>query len=56
MQRNPSDPGIPGRAVTPPAETRREGPFEQPTHDLGLRVDVTNVAEALEHLGGATAR
>lgn len=25
-------------------------PFEQPTHPLGLRIDATNVAEALELL------
>lgn len=30
--------------------------FVQPTHDLGLRIDVTNVAEALEQLDGASAR
>ncbi len=31
-------------------------PFVQRTHDLGLRIDVTNVAEALEHLEGADYR
>ncbi|MBI1736440.1 MAG: ribbon-helix-helix protein, CopG family [Candidatus Rokubacteria bacterium] len=30
--------------------------FEQRAHDLGLRVDVRNVAEALEILEGPTAR
>lgn len=38
------------------AETPSRMPFVQPTHDLGLRVDVTNVAEALEQLDGASAR
>ena len=27
-------------------------PFKQPTHPLGLKVDVSNVAEALERLEG----
>lgn len=31
-------------------------PFRQRTARLGLRVDVTNVAEALERLGGPSAR
>jgi Arc/MetJ family transcription regulator len=30
--------------------------FEQRTADLGLRVDVTNVAQALERLDGPRAR
>ena len=30
--------------------------FQQRSHDLGLRVDVRNVAEALEGLEGPTAR
>jgi hypothetical protein len=30
--------------------------FRQRTHDLGLRLDVRNVAEALEVLDGPTAR
>ena len=30
--------------------------FEQRTHDLGLRVDVRNVAEALELIEGPAAR
>jgi len=32
------------------------GPFRQPTEELGLRIDVTNVAEALEQLDGPVAR
>ena len=36
---------------------RREGsPFEQRSRPLGLRVDVTNVAETLEQLEGPTHR
>lgn len=31
-------------------------PFRQPTRRLGLKIDVSNVAEALEILDGATAR
>ncbi len=31
-------------------------PFRQPTHALGLRIDVSNVAEALELLEGPAAR
>ena len=27
-------------------------PFNQPTHPLGLKIDVSNVAEALERLEG----
>ena len=36
------------------AVDEREGsrPFRQRSHDLGLGVDVTNVAEAMEHLEG----
>ncbi len=30
--------------------------FQQRTHALGLRIDVRNVAEALEHLDGPGAR
>ncbi len=30
--------------------------FRQPTHALGLRIDVSNVAEALELLEGPAAR
>jgi hypothetical protein len=30
--------------------------FRQRVHDLGLRIDVRNVAEALEMLDGPTAR
>ncbi len=30
--------------------------FRQQTHPLGLRIDVQNVAEALEHLDGPAAR
>jgi Arc/MetJ family transcription regulator len=35
-------------------EPRR--PFRQRTHDLGVGIDVTNVAEALELLEGPTHR
>lgn len=38
------------------AEAPRAAPFVQPTHGLGLRVDVRNVAEALEQLDGPSAR
>lgn len=38
------------------AESQVTAVFVQPTHDLGLRVDVTNVAEAIEQLDGASAR
>lgn len=31
-------------------------PFVQVTHPLGLRIDVSNVAEALEVLEGSSAR
>ncbi|MFI5047045.1 MAG: ribbon-helix-helix protein, CopG family [Acidimicrobiia bacterium] len=31
-------------------------PFRQRTHALGLRVDVSNIADALESLEGAEAR
>jgi len=31
-------------------------PFRQATHPLGLKVDVTNVAEALDLLEGSDAR
>lgn len=37
------------------AAPRRNPPFRQRTRRLGLRVDVTNVAEALEQLDGSTA-
>ncbi len=36
--------------------TPRRRRFKQRTADLGLRVDVTNVAEALERLDGPRAR
>ncbi len=36
---------------------RPEGePFRQTTHPLGLRIDVTNVAEALDLIEGPEAR
>jgi len=35
---------------------RSKGEFRQRTRPLGLRIDVTNVAEALEILEGPTAR
>lgn len=41
-----------GLASTSPRRHR----FKQRTADLGLRVDVTNVAEALERLEGPRAR
>ena len=31
-------------------------PFRQRTHPLGIKIDVANVAEALEVLGGVEAR
>ena len=34
----------------------RPGPFRQPTAALDVRIDVANVAEALEQLDGPTAR
>lgn len=35
----------------------RQGPrFEQRAQDVGLKIDVTNVAEALEALEGPSAR
>jgi Arc/MetJ family transcription regulator len=37
------------------APAKRE-PFRQRTADLGLRVDVSDVADALEHLDGPEAR
>ncbi|MDZ7732283.1 MAG: CopG family transcriptional regulator [Acidimicrobiia bacterium] len=37
-----------------PREPRE--PFEQPTRTLGLKIDVSNVAEALEVLEGVEAR
>ncbi|CAN5873789.1 ribbon-helix-helix protein, CopG family [soil metagenome] len=37
------------------ARPRRQR-FRQRTADLGVRVDITNVAEALEHLEGAAHR
>ena len=36
-------------------EERRE-PFVQRTHDLGLRIDVTNVPDALEQVEGPDYR
>lgn len=33
----------------------RRGRFRQQTHALGLRIDVSNVAEALEQLDGPAA-
>lgn len=38
--------------LRPPASTR----FEQRTSPMGARIDVTNVAEALDLLDGPTAR
>ena len=38
------------------AEVPRRGPFAQRTAALGLRIDVSNVAEALETLDGPAAR
>ena len=35
---------------------RRRGGFRQRSESLGLRIDVTNVAEALEELDGSSAR
>jgi metal-responsive CopG/Arc/MetJ family transcriptional regulator len=35
---------------------RRRREFRQPTADMGLRIDVSNVAEALEVLEGPSAR
>lgn len=35
---------------------RRKSPFRQRSRPIGLRVDVTNVAEALELLEGPTSR
>lgn len=43
-----------GLAARDTAGTRR--PFRQKAVSLGLRVDVANVAEALEHLDGPGAR
>lgn len=34
----------------------RVEPFVQRTHALGLRIDVSNVADALDYLEGAEAR
>jgi hypothetical protein len=42
------------RAGLAARERRRR--FRQRTHKLGLRVDVTNVGEAIETLDGPTAR
>lgn len=36
--------------------TRREAPFRQETRRVGIRIDVTNVSDALELLEGPTAR
>jgi hypothetical protein len=41
-----------GLGVRRPARRR----FEQHTHDLGLRIDVTDVADALEIAEGPSAR
>lgn len=38
------------------AAPARRSTFRQRTANLGLRIDVSNVAEALEHLDGAEAR
>jgi Arc/MetJ family transcription regulator len=38
------------------AAPSRRAPFRQRTADLGLRVDVSNIAEALESLDGVQAR
>ena len=38
------------------AERRTRQPYTQATSELGLRVDVTNVAEALEFLEGPDHR
>lgn len=35
------------------AEPSRRGPFQQRTADLGLRIDVSDVAEALDRIEGA---
>lgn len=40
-----------GLLVRPPARS-----FRQPTHPLGLRVDVSNVAEVLDLLEGPESR
>ena len=44
-----------GLAAGRPSAERAE-PFRQPTATLDLRIDVANVAEALEQLDGPTAR
>jgi hypothetical protein len=41
------------RGLLPTAERPR---FEQRTHPLGIKIDVSNVADALELLEGPTAR
>jgi Ribbon-helix-helix protein, copG family len=41
------------RGLLPPSARPR---FEQQTHELGLRIDVSNVADALEVLDGPTSR
>jgi hypothetical protein len=38
------------------AETVSRTPFEQRSQALGLRVDVSNIAEALEQLDGMASR
>jgi hypothetical protein len=38
------------------AARQERAPFRQQTHALGARLDVTNVAEALETLDGPNAR
>jgi hypothetical protein len=38
------------------AAPARRGPFQQRTVNLGLRVEVSSVADALDHLEGPEAR
>jgi hypothetical protein len=38
------------------ANRPERAPFDQETFDMGLRIDVTDVADALEQLDGASAR
>lgn len=38
------------------AQRRSSGPFEQRSRRLGLRIDVTNVADALDFLEGGGRR
>ena len=37
------------------ANRPERAPFDQETFDMGLRIDVTDVADALEQLDGASA-